>query len=79
MTCRCPWCGQPFEPRATGGSDQRFCSQRCRAAIWSAARRWVGRALEAGLLSAEALKGAQASVHADSAVGEGDTRRPEGL
>ena len=62
----CPWCGRQFEPRSSGGSGQRFCSGKCRCAFWTAARRWIGRALEAGLLSAEVLKGSQASVHAVS-------------
>jgi hypothetical protein len=68
MTACCPWCGGRFEPRSSGGTDQRFCRSACRQAFWTAARRWIGRALEAGLLSPEVLKGAQTSVHA---VGEG--------
>jgi hypothetical protein len=68
MTARCPWCGQPFRPRSSGGSDQRFCRRACRQAFWSAARRWVMRAFQAGLLSPEVLKGPGTSVHA---VGEG--------
>jgi len=66
MTCRCPWCGGRFEPRSSGGTDQRFCRRACREAFWSAARRWVMRAVSAGLLSPEVLKGAHASVHAVS-------------
>jgi hypothetical protein len=64
MTARCPWCGHTFEPRSSGGSGQRFCRATCRQAFWTAARRWIGRALEAGLLSADVLKGRGASVHA---------------
>jgi hypothetical protein len=64
MTACCPWCGGRFEPRSSGGSDQRFCRPACRQAFWTAARRWIGRALEAGLLSADVLKGPGASVHA---------------
>jgi hypothetical protein len=64
MTASCPWCGHAFKPRTTGGSDQRFCGAGCRHAFWSAARRWVMRAVETGLLSAEVLKAAQSSVHA---------------
>jgi hypothetical protein len=64
MTACCPWCGETFEPRSSGGSDQRFCRAACRQAFWTAARRWIGRALDAGLLSPEVLKGSQASAHA---------------
>ena len=62
----CPWCGRAFSPRTSGGTGQRFCRSACRHAFWSAARRWVMRALDAGLLSPEVLKAAQASVHAVS-------------
>jgi hypothetical protein len=64
MTVCCAWCGRPFRPRTSGGSDQRFCGAPCRTAVWSAARRWVMRALEVGLLSTDVLKAAPASVHA---------------
>jgi hypothetical protein len=64
MTVCCSWCGRGFEPRTSGGSDQRFCRAACRQAFWSAARRWVWKAVEAGLLSSEILKATGASVHA---------------
>jgi hypothetical protein len=64
MTARCPWCEQRFEPRSSGGTDQRFCRPACRQAFWTAARRWVMRAVAAGLLSSEVLKGPGSSVHA---------------
>jgi len=35
-----------------------------RQAFWIAARRWMMRAIEAGLLSVECLKPTEASVHA---------------
>jgi hypothetical protein len=64
MTVCCPWCGRSFRPRTSGGSDQRFCRAARRTAFWTAARRWVMRAFQAGLLSPEALKGPGTSVHA---------------
>jgi hypothetical protein len=64
MTASCPWCGRAFRRRTTGGTDQRFCGAGCRHAFWTAARRWVLRAVETGLLSADMLKAAQTSVHA---------------
>jgi hypothetical protein len=64
MTACCPWCGARFQPRSSGGSDQRFCRVACRQAFWTAARRWVMRAVATGLLSPEVLKGPGASVHA---------------
>lgn len=71
MICLCPWCGSHFEPRSSGGSDQRFCRRACREAFWTAARRWIGRALEAGLLSPEVLRGPGSSVHAVVEGGSG--------
>jgi hypothetical protein len=71
--CACLWCGRPFAARVTGGSRQRFCSAPCRHALDTAARRWVLRALEAGLLSADMLKAAQTSARA---VLEASPRRP---
>jgi hypothetical protein len=59
MTVCCPWCDRAFQPRTSGGTDQRFCSAVCRTAFWSAARRWVMRAVDAGLLSTDVLKDAQ--------------------
>jgi len=56
MTACCPWYGPAFSPRTSGGSEQRFCTTVCRTAFWTAARRWVMRALDAGLLSVEVLK-----------------------
>ena len=64
MTASCLWCGKPFTPRTSGGSGQRFCRPACRNAFWTGARRWVLRAVEAGLLSSAMLKAAKSSVHA---------------
>jgi hypothetical protein len=64
MTACCAWCAGVFKCRSSGGSSQRFCSSQCRSAFWTAARRWVMRAVSAGLLSPEVLKGPGASVHA---------------
>jgi hypothetical protein len=75
MTVCCPWCGRPFKPRATGGSDQRFCRAACRTAFWSAARRWVLRAFQTGLLSADVLKAAQAVPTGFRAKGIRETLR----
>jgi hypothetical protein len=72
MTACCPWCGNRFQPRSSGGSVQRFCRPACRQAFWTAARRWVMRAVSAGLLSPEVLKGSQSGVHA---VAEGISRQ----
>jgi len=63
-TVDCLWCGRAFIPRRTGGSAQKFCSTVHRQAFWIAARRWTLLAIDAGLLSVECLKAAQASVHA---------------
>src|SRR5438045_7968223 len=73
VKAHCLWCGRIFRARATGGSAQRFCSTEHRKAFWTAARRWTMRAIEAGLLSVECLKGNQTSVHAaGSGISAGD-------
>ena len=46
----CDWCTKGFKARR-GGTRQRFCSARCRSALWSALRRCGERALAAGTLS----------------------------
>ena len=58
----CAFCGSQFRQRRTGGSDQRFCRSACRNAFWSAARQWVWKAVEAGLLTPAAIR--EASMHA---------------
>src|SRR6187200_331448 len=60
----CLWCGRAFRARTTGGSAQWFCSLEHRKAFWTAARRWTMRAIEAGFLTVECLKGHDTSVHA---------------
>ena len=52
---KCGWCGGSFKPRASGGNPQRFCSQKCRHAFGTAARRWVTEALNQGLMSLDVL------------------------
>jgi hypothetical protein len=64
MTACCLWCTSPYKPRTSGASGQRFCRRACRNAFWTGARRWVLRAVEAGLLSSAMLKAAKSSVHA---------------
>jgi hypothetical protein len=64
----CLWCDRVFTLRVTGGSAQKFCTRAHRQAFWIAARRWTLLALDAGLLSVECLKAAQASVHAGTAM-----------
>jgi len=60
----CLWCGCPLSPGRRHGSPKRFCCASHRHAFWSAARRWVMQAIEAGLLSPEAVKATQRSAHA---------------
>jgi hypothetical protein len=55
-SAHCLWCGRAFTPRTSGGSPQRFCSTGHRQAFWVAARRWIMKAIHAGLLSTECLK-----------------------
>lgn len=64
----CAWCGGSFQASRRGGSAQRFCSPGHRWAYWSAARRWVAKAVDAGLISIQDLKVAETSVHAVSSL-----------
>ena len=59
---KCLWCERPFKCRVSGGSAQRFCAAGCRTAFHSAARRWVARAIETGLLSVDNLRDASVSA-----------------
>ncbi len=47
----CLWCSSSFRPRASGGSRQRFCSQRCRSEFHDCARRWAIAEVEGGRLT----------------------------
>ncbi len=52
----CLWCEGEFQPRASGGSGQRFCSKDCRQEYHRACRIWADRVVTAGLLPASALR-----------------------
>jgi hypothetical protein len=54
--CTCLWCGTTFQPRADGGTPQRFCNRGCRRALDHASRAWVRRQVDAGLLSVADLR-----------------------
>jgi hypothetical protein len=55
-SCACLWCGTTFQPRADGGTAQRFCKPACRRAFDHASRAWVRRQVDAGLLSVADLR-----------------------
>ena len=63
-TARCLWCNALLPTGRRHGSVRRFCCQAHRLALWTAARRWVLKALSTGLLSVGDLKAAQRSEHA---------------
>jgi len=52
----CLWCRSQFQPRASGGEAQRFCSGGCRREFHTAARIYVRQAVEAGRLDTATLK-----------------------
>ena len=52
----CPWCGEPYTPRTTGGKRQKFCSKRCRRAFDSGCRAWAGEMVLRGRLPVSELK-----------------------
>ena len=57
----CAWCEGTFTPKTVGAHQKRFCSVRCKGHYHAAARKWVQRAIGAGLLCIADLKAAQAS------------------
>jgi hypothetical protein len=54
----CLWCRSTFQPRASGGSRQRFCSPQCRRECHDCARRWAVAEIDAGRLSTAQLTSA---------------------
>ena len=52
----CLWCEGEFEPRASGGSPQRFCSAPCRRAFDTACRKVGAAEIEAGRLQVSELR-----------------------
>ena len=53
---QCDWCEEPFSPRKTGGTPQRFCAKQCRQDFHTAARQQTVRALARGSISINDLK-----------------------
>ena len=56
MIC-CLWCDATFEPRATGGKRQRFCSEACRRAFEAGVKEYARYAVEVGIVTVAELKG----------------------
>ncbi len=52
----CLWCNTEFEPRASGGKPQRFCSPPCRRAFDTACRKYAMTEVYAGRLQVSALR-----------------------
>ena len=55
----CLWCGDPFAPRSTGGSRQRFCRTSCRREFHDACRRWAEAEVLEGRLTVETIRSPQ--------------------
>ena len=53
---KCPWCDEPFLPRANGGKRQRFCSEKCRRAFDSGCRAWAADQVELGEVLVSSLR-----------------------
>ncbi len=47
----CTWCGTEFEPRGTGRSVKKFCSESCRRDFHTACRIWGEEQYGCGELS----------------------------
>ncbi len=55
----CPWCGKAVVPKERQrGSQQRFCSDRCRHKLHDAARRWGLKQFDEGVITVVDLKAA---------------------
>ena len=52
----CLWCEAQFEPRASGGKRQRFCSKDCRQDFFTACRDWAVGEVEAGRISMSTVR-----------------------
>ena len=52
----CPWCGQPFRSRRSGGRPQRFCCPAEGKAYWESLRLCGLRELQAGRVSLPELR-----------------------
>ena len=55
----CPWCGDPFTPRHTGGKPQRFCSTHCPRDHEAALRAWAQDQFAQGKVSIADLQRAR--------------------
>ena len=53
---RCFWCNDPYTPRSTGGTAQRFCSSDCRAEFHNSVRQWAIEAIERGELTVDQIR-----------------------
>jgi hypothetical protein len=60
----CLWCGEAFQARTNGGTTQRFCKTAHRRAFDHAARVWVRRAIERGILTVAQLRGVARTARA---------------
>lgn len=60
----CLWCGNPFEPRQSGGKAQRYCSASCRRGMEHSARSYALAAVDAEILTVEDLKRGPSSTPA---------------
>ena len=58
-TRTCPWCGEAFGRRSSGGKPQRFCSMRCRRAMDAGLRAWAQQQFAMGRVSIAELQRAR--------------------
>jgi len=52
----CRWCEAEFTKRVSGGSRQKFCSDRCRGEYHYALRKWGQLAVDSGLVPVSAFR-----------------------
>ena len=74
----CFWCGAEFSAKTVGANPKKFCSEKCRNCLHSAARRWAERALADGRLSLKDLRDSASSYTTGRRALETQGNHPRG-
>ena len=56
MTRQCEWCQEEFQPRASGGSPQKFCGRNCKKSFEQSIRQWASDEYTKGALKIDELQ-----------------------
>ncbi len=78
MLDNCLWCEASFSAKTVGANPKKFCSEKCRNTLHSAARVWAERALADGRLSLKDLKDSASSYTTGRRTLETQGNHPRG-